>query len=65
MLALAGESVRYSDYSYGDQADVFAFPLDRNSAEQLNGLLPLLKPKTAAERLLRFRPERIEWLSRR
>lgn len=65
LLGLAGEQVRYSDYSYGDQADVFVLPLDLAIVEQLNGLLPLLKPKSAAERLLRFRPERIEWLSRR
>jgi hypothetical protein len=65
LLALAGDAVRYADYSYGDRADVFEFSLDRNSVEHLNGSLPLLKPKSAAERLLRFRPERIEWLSRR
>ena len=65
LLALAGDAVRYADYSYGDRADIFAFPLGRDGTEQLNGLLPLLKPKSAAERLQRFRPERIEWLSRR
>ena len=65
LLALAGDAVRYADYSYADRADVFALSLDRERTEQLVGLLPLLKPKSAAERLLRFRPERIEWLSRR
>ena len=65
LLAMAGEAVRYADYSYGDRADIFALPLDRETTEQLRGLLPLLKPKSAAERLERFRPERIEWLSRR
>lgn len=65
LLALAGDSVCYSDYSYGDRADIFAFPLDRVRTEHLIALLPLLKPKSAAERLQRFRPERIEWLSRR
>jgi len=65
LLALAGEAVRYSDYSYADRADIFSLSLDRDGAEQLNGLLPLLKPRSAAERLQRFRPERIEWLSRR
>lgn len=65
LLGLTGDQVRYSDYSYGDQADVFVLPLDLSTVEQLNGLLPLLKPKSAAERLQRFRPERIEWLSRR
>lgn len=65
LLAMAGEAVRYADYSYGDRADIFALPLEPETAEQLRGLLPLLKPKSAAERLERFRPERIEWLSRR
>ena len=65
LLALAGDAVRYSDYSYGDRADIFAFSLDRDNSDQLTGLLALLKPRSAAERLLRFRPERIEWLSRR
>ena len=65
LLTLVRKSVRYADYSYADRADVFAFPLDSERTEQFLGLLPLLKPKTAAERLQRFRPERIEWLSRR
>ena len=65
LLALAGEAVRYAEYSYGDRADVFAVSLDRERAEQLLGLLPLLKPKSAAEQLHRFRPERVDWLCRR
>jgi hypothetical protein len=65
LLAMAGEAVRYANYSYGDRADIFALPLDNEKTEQLQGLLPLLKPKSAAERLERFRPEQIEWLSRR
>ena len=65
LLALAGEAVRYAEYSYADRADVFAVSLDRERAEQLLGLLPLLKPKSAAEQLHRFRPERVEWLCRR
>jgi hypothetical protein len=65
LLALAREAVRYADYSYSDRADIFALPLDREAAEQLRALFPLLKPKSAAERLERFHPERIEWLSRR
>ncbi len=65
LLALAGEAVRYAEYSYGDRADVFAMPLDHERTEQLHGLLPLLKPKSAAEQLHRFRPERVEWLSHR
>ncbi|OFV95150.1 MAG: hypothetical protein A3H28_06450 [Acidobacteria bacterium RIFCSPLOWO2_02_FULL_61_28] len=64
LLALAGD-VHYADYSHADRADVFALPLDRDTAEQLCGLLSLFKPRSAAERLERFRPERIEWLSRR
>ncbi|MGH9786318.1 MAG: hypothetical protein ACRD88_19290 [Terriglobia bacterium] len=65
LLGIAGEGVRYADYSYGDRADIFALPLDGEMTERLRGLLPLLKPKSAAERLECFRPERIEWLSRR
>ena len=65
LLGMAGEAVRYADYSYGDRADVFALPVGSETAEQLRGLLSLLKPKSAAERLERFRPEQIEWLSRR
>ena len=65
LLTLAGGTVHYADYSHADRADVFALPLDRDTAEQLRGLLSLFKPKSAAERLEHFRPERIEWLSRR
>ena len=65
LLTLAGGTVHYADYSHADRADIFALPLDRDTAEQLRGLLSLFKPKSAAERLERFRPERIEWLSRR
>ena len=65
LLTLAGARVRYADYSHADHADIFALPLDREATEQLRGLLSLLKPKSAAERLERFHPERIEWLSRR
>ena len=62
---LAGGDIRYADYSHADKADVFALPVNREAAELLRALLPLLKPKGAAERLERFRPEQIEWLSRR
>ena len=65
LLAMAGEAVHYADYSYGDRADIFALPLGRETTVQLLALLPLLKPKSAAERLELFRAERIEWLSRR
>ena len=64
LLTLASD-VRYADYSHADRADIFALPLDRDTAEQLRDLLSLFKPKSASERLERFRPERIEWLSRR
>lgn len=65
LLALAGNAVQYADYSHADRADIFALSLDVNATEGLRDLLPLLKPKSAVERLERFRPERIEWLSRR
>ncbi len=65
LLALTGKDIRYADYSHADRADIFALPLDREIAERLRALLPLLKPKSAAEQLERFRPEQIEWLTRR
>ncbi|MBI4464749.1 MAG: hypothetical protein HY647_08615 [Acidobacteria bacterium] len=65
LLQLAARGVHYADYSQADKADVFALPLDTESAEMLRGFLPLLKPKSAAERLGRLKPERIEWLVRR
>ena len=65
LLGLVEKGLRYSDYSHAEKADVFVLDLDSESAEMLRGLLPLLKPRSAAERLERFRPERIEWLCRR
>jgi hypothetical protein len=65
LLGLTSGAISYGGYSYGDRADFFALVLDQALTERLAGVLPLLKPKTAAERLERFRPERIEWLSRR
>ena len=65
LLELIGRGVRYADYSHADRADIFTLLVDRETAEQLRALLPLLKPKSAAERLERFRPEQIEWLTRR
>ena len=65
LLLLAEKGVRYADYSYADKADVFALALDHEGLEILRELLPLLKPASAAERLERLRPERIEWLSHR
>ena len=65
LLALASAEIRYADYSHADKADVFTLPINREVAELLRTLLPLLKPKSAAEQLERFHPERIEWLSQR
>lgn len=65
LLGLAATGLRYADYSHADKADVFIVSLDAEKAELLRGLLPLLKPKSAAERLERLRPEKIEWLNRR
>ena len=65
LLGLAEKGLRYSDYSHAEKADVFVLDLASESAEMLRGLLPLLKPRSAAGQLERFRPERIEWLCRR
>jgi hypothetical protein len=65
LLALARDAVQYSSYSYGDRADVYSVSLNGERKERFLGTLPLLKPKSAAERLERFRPEKIEWLSKR
>ena len=60
-----GQSARYADYSHADKADVFAFELEAEARGKLGSLLPLLKPRSFAERLERFQAERIEWLVRR
>src|SRR3990172_2858511 len=65
LLQLASRGVCYADYSHAEKADVFALLLDAEAAKILRGLLPLLKPKSAADRLARLRPEKIEWLTRR
>ena len=65
LLRLTERGLHYTDYSHADHADVFALPLDSDAREAFRGLLPLLKPKSAAERLGRLRPEKIEWLLRR
>jgi len=65
LLTLPMGNVRYADYSHADHADIFVLPMNWDVAERLRALLPLLKPKSAAERLEQFRPERIEWLTRR
>ena len=65
LLGMASKGVRYADYSHADKADIFVLGLDSEGDKMLRALLPLLKPKSAAERLDRLHPERIEWLSRR
>ena len=65
LLELARNGLRYSAYSHADKADVFVLLLDSEGNQMLRAILPLLKPRSAADRLNRFRPERIEWLSRR
>ena len=65
LLELARNGLRYSAYSYADKADVFVLLLDSEGNQMLRAILPLLRPRSAADRLNRFRPERIEWLSRR
>ena len=65
LLEWAAQRVRYSDYSHADKADVFTVVLDGEAGQMLRALLPLLKPKSAAERLARLKPESIEWLTRR
>ncbi|HEY7679546.1 MAG TPA: hypothetical protein VIC04_03440 [Terriglobia bacterium] len=65
LLGMAAGGLRYADYSHADQADVFSLAVDAETWQTVRGLLPLLKPKSAAERLERLRPEAIEWLTRR
>lgn len=65
LVKLAGGGLRYADYSYADQADVYVLELGMDTAEKFRALLPLLKPKSAGERLERLRPEKIEFLARR
>jgi hypothetical protein len=65
LLALASGSLRYADYSFADQADVYALELGVDIAEKFRALLPLMKPKSAAERIERLRPKKIELLTQR
>lgn len=62
LLITFREHVRYSDYCDADRADVFIVALDADSTSKLKLLLPLLRPKIAAERLELLKPEQIEWL---
>ena len=65
LLDSFGQSVRYADYSHADKADVFALELEAEGRAKLEPLVPLLRPRSLAERLERFQAERIEWLTRR
>jgi len=65
LLEMVSQEVRYADYSHADRADVYCFLLGAEGVELIEGLLPLLRPRMAAERLRQFRPEQVEWLSRR
>jgi hypothetical protein len=53
------------DYSYAEQADVYVLGLSVDVADSFRALLPLLKPKSAGERIERLRPERVEFLAKR
>lgn len=64
-LRFARSGLRYADYAYADQADVYVLELDLSSHEAFRALLPLMKPKSAGDRLERLRPEKIELLTRR
>ena len=65
LLDLFAGGIHYSDYSQTDKADVFVCEMGAEVRNELAALLPLLRPKSAAERLDHFQAERIEWLSRR
>jgi hypothetical protein len=65
LLGLAANGVRYSDYSHADKADRFTLAVDADGWQRLRALLPLLKPRSASERLERLHPEALDWLTRR
>jgi hypothetical protein len=65
LLEVAGDGIQYTDYSHADQADRFSLQLDSEAWQRVRGLLPLLKPKSAASRLEHLHPEAIDWLTRR
>ena len=64
-LAGGGGGLRYADYSFADQADVYVLELGLDTVEKFRALLPLMKPKSAGERIVYLRPEKIELLTRR
>ncbi|HWP83984.1 MAG TPA: hypothetical protein VNN17_02240 [Terriglobia bacterium] len=61
----ARRRLEYAGYSHADKADRFTLPLDAECWQHLKGLLPLLKPQSAAARLEQMRPESIDLLTRR
>ena len=65
LMNFAGGHLRYSDYSFADRADVFTLALSVELEEGFRSILPLMKPKSAGERIERLRPEKIELLTRR
>ncbi len=65
LLQLTAGSLEYADYSYADRADIFGYRLTPEATRSLRGIYPLLKPRSAGERLERLRPETIEWLAAR
>jgi hypothetical protein len=64
LMDLAAD-LRYSGFSHAEKADVFTLELDAASWQKLSAQLPTLKPRSAAERLERLRPEQVDWLVRR
>ena len=65
LLELLGNRARYFDYSHADQADIFRVALGPEMVTEMKPILFLLRPKSMAEHLERFKPEVTEWLSRR
>ena len=65
LTKLSAGELRYSHYSFADQADVYALEVDVQVAEKFRVLLPLMKSKSAGERIERLRPEKLEFLTRR
>lgn len=65
LVKLADGRLRYAEYSFADQADVYRLELGVDIAERFRALLPLLRPKSAGERVERLRPEKLELLTRR
>lgn len=65
LVKLVAGRLRYEDYSFADQADLYVMELGVADAEKFRALLPLLKPKSAGARVERLRPEKLELLTRR